>query len=269
MKLTKILVLFLLLGSVNAAGLFTGFCNSLFPATLSGSNTASLNYVPMMTIALEVVFTVLVVLGVVFAFGYAFGIDSLKKFSKREVVESLFNIFVIAAIAGGLAFSGSAISFLSNIGFSNLQSFTPGQPGYYPVSSLSQSQISSTGCASSQYVYEKSCGNVSSITAPQVCAQRARGVCLSYRAGNQCTSSPTTGQICPVLLPVNNTQSVYHAICYNYVDNGVTVLWNNALSLFVASAFINTVQSVQIQLSPNNLGFDFSPFQGLEPFASL
>jgi hypothetical protein len=116
MKMAYLIAVLALLGTANAQ-LFGGFCSSLYSgAGLSTSLSSASTYSGLVGISLLLVLLVLTALGVVYAFGYGFGIESLKRFARTEFIESAFNLVVIGVIASGLAFAGGAISFISALG---------------------------------------------------------------------------------------------------------------------------------------------------------
>lgn len=115
MRLVYLLVLFMLLTSVNAQ-IFANFCPNLFAgADLDKALANTSNYSSLISISVLLVLMVLTILGIVYAIGVGFGIDQLKRFSRTELAESIFNLAVIAVIASGLGFASGAISFLSSL----------------------------------------------------------------------------------------------------------------------------------------------------------
>lgn len=100
------------------------FCSSLFSPTTQSPLAVAGNYTTLLGISLLVVLVVLTVLGLVYGFGVAFKVDSLKSFARSEYLESFFNIVLIVLIGSGLAFAGSAISFIANLGLAGTQAIT-------------------------------------------------------------------------------------------------------------------------------------------------
>jgi hypothetical protein len=73
-----------------------------------------------MNVALMIVLAVMTFLGIIYGIGLGFGIDSLKSFVRIEIIESIFNVVLIAVVGSGLAFSNGAMAFLidiSGVGF--------------------------------------------------------------------------------------------------------------------------------------------------------
>lgn len=134
------LLLLALAGAPSAfdfSSLGSGICAQLFsPPPSSGLQalTTASSYNSLITASVLIVVAVMMMLGIAYAFGTAFGIQSLKNFTKTEVVESLFNIFVIACIAGSLVLVYGISGFFTNI--SQLAASNPSTASAPPTSSL-------------------------------------------------------------------------------------------------------------------------------------
>jgi hypothetical protein len=107
-------------------------CKDAFSSGPVGSGTANpyvptlaalTNYNSIVSISLLIILMVLMVLGIVYAFGFAFHVDSLINFAKTELQESFANLIIIAVVGGGMAFAFGAITFFANFG--TLQSSAP------------------------------------------------------------------------------------------------------------------------------------------------
>jgi hypothetical protein len=142
MKSVALAIFALLIASAGAQGLISipaGLCQSLFPSggAVSSSGVAlgnSSTYSSIISLSLLVVLTMLSVLAITYAFGTAFNIESLKAFTRSEFAESLFSLALIMVLAPSLAFSGSIISFISNIGLASMQTLSP--TGAIPTASV-------------------------------------------------------------------------------------------------------------------------------------
>src|SRR5271157_1986426 len=209
MKIIALATLFLLVASAgadtNTLGLPSTFCSSLF--SQSSANPMSLTYAgtyaSVLGVSLLVVLVVLTVLGVVYAFGMAFKVESLKAFTRSEFLESFFNILLIVVISSGIALSGAAISFISNLGLAGIQS-------------------------------------------------------LSSQAGSAAISPAQVVQ-------VSDTQSVYTAICNNYVTNGINTWMHDITYTGLVSIVLNSVMNFKLALTPLGEGVTFSPMAGAYP----
>lgn len=115
MRFAAIVAFFALVGLAGAQSIFPSLCSDLFPATSGTIFVAGGPQTGILTIAMLLVLLVLSALGIVYAFGYGLSIDSLKNFSRTEIVESIFSAIIIIFVAGGLGFAGSAISFVTNL----------------------------------------------------------------------------------------------------------------------------------------------------------
>ena len=119
MKIIALITILLLFGAANAQfdSILQPICGSLFSQSTSvlGSGGGSSPAFYIIEVALTIAVSVLLILGVLYAIGYGFGIDSLKAFVRTEYLESVFNLAMIVFISGGLAFAGSAVSFLSSV----------------------------------------------------------------------------------------------------------------------------------------------------------
>lgn len=116
-------VAILALAYASNAQIGASFCPALFPSTgivLRNTNV----YTTLISVSLLITIMVLTALGLVYAIGYAFGLEKLKSFTKTEFLESSINVIIIVLIAGGLAFADGGIAFFSNVGLAGLQSVT-------------------------------------------------------------------------------------------------------------------------------------------------
>ena len=129
------LLLFLLQpAAFHAASLGEDFsnlvCVPLFGGSSIGSsivgNTIAVStpstYSNILDFSLLIILLVLVVLGIIYAIGYSMKIDKLLNYSKTELLESVFNVIIIAAIAGGMILVFSGISFITSIANAGLSS---------------------------------------------------------------------------------------------------------------------------------------------------
>ena len=94
---------------INCNSLFARTGNQYLPvlATITG-------YGSIVNIALLIILMVFLVLGVAYAFGYAFHIDSLITFAKTELLEGFGNLIIIAVVGGGISFAIGAVYFFAN-----------------------------------------------------------------------------------------------------------------------------------------------------------
>ncbi|MEM3781455.1 MAG: hypothetical protein QXT43_00630 [Candidatus Micrarchaeaceae archaeon] len=83
------------------------------------------SYSALLAISLLIVLAVLLVMSIAYAFGRAFGIPGLVELVKKEYIESIFNIFLIVAVVGGLGIADKAVSFLGNVAIASLGQSTP------------------------------------------------------------------------------------------------------------------------------------------------
>lgn len=78
-------------------------------------------YNSLLSIGVLLVILMFVVLGVIYAIGFAFHIDRLVAFCRSEMLENVFNLIIIVAVAGGIGAIDSSIAFVSGLGtLSNL-----------------------------------------------------------------------------------------------------------------------------------------------------
>ncbi|MEM3753711.1 MAG: hypothetical protein QXM58_02480 [Candidatus Micrarchaeaceae archaeon] len=113
--LLAMIAFMLLVGSASAQDL----CSTLYPSSPT-SNPAT-TYYGMFAIALVIILTVFVVLGLVYAIGYAFRIDKLTNYVKTEILESIANLVLIAIFSGGIGVAFAASVFFANVGMAGLQ----------------------------------------------------------------------------------------------------------------------------------------------------
>ncbi|MDE1873655.1 MAG: hypothetical protein KGI04_00860 [Candidatus Micrarchaeota archaeon] len=222
-------------------------------------------------ISLLIVLLVFTVLGLTYGVGIAFGIESLRTFTKTEALEGVLTVAIIVFVSGGLLFAGGAISFLSNLGLSGLSSAISTISGYVPASS-----VSGTPCPSSSYVYETSCGDTGSATLQ---AWVLQGASVVYDQYTDCRSSSTkTGQSIqlyqisqyecpssPQAVSFTSSYDVYNNLCSNFINTGVNNAVGNAISPIVTLYLINALHDSKISLAPNGVGVVFEPFFGTQP----
>jgi hypothetical protein len=113
-NIVMLLGIALLIGTANAQ-LFNNFCPGLFQTPVNAADAE------LISISLIIVLFVLTLLGIAYAVGFGFGIESLKTFCKTEFLESVFNLVLIALTASGVAFAGGGIALISEIGGIGLQ----------------------------------------------------------------------------------------------------------------------------------------------------
>ncbi len=113
-----------------------GVCATLFPQGSASSSISASSYSGIISITFLIIIAVLVSLGIVYALGMTFGIDSFKRFVKREYLEQFVNLVLLVAIAGGMAFAGNAIAAVSNVALVSLS------PSASPASNSSFSTFS-------------------------------------------------------------------------------------------------------------------------------
>ncbi|MEM0124037.1 MAG: hypothetical protein QXF41_00630 [Candidatus Micrarchaeaceae archaeon] len=130
----------LLVGSASAQ---SPLCSALY------ANSSTNTYYGMFAIALVIILTVFVVLGLVYAIGYAFRIDKLTNYVKTEILESTANLVFIAIFAGGLGAAFAATTFFANVGLASLSG----------ISGISVITVSSTTASSAIGMYEQLCNN--------------------------------------------------------------------------------------------------------------
>ncbi len=259
MKTIALATLFILAASVGADILPASFCSDLFSGTNAASATHAANpllamgtYTSLLGISLLVVLLVLTVLGVVYAFGMAFRVESLKAFTKSELLESFFNVLLIMIIASGVAFSGAAIAFVANIGLAGIQTATSGSiqtvtPGQCYPSSTPVLATCSGGCK----LVGLACGTGDNAGKEYVCDPT-----LSSSA--ECAPPAP-----PSAAPVTDTKSVYMNICTNYVNNGINTAWNNFLQVDTVSVVMFSFMFFTADLRVAGDGVLFSPWGGV------
>jgi hypothetical protein len=116
-------MLLVVVASVSAQSFPSTFCSDLFTGANANNTLLSAGtYADLLGVSLLIVVLVLTSLGVVYAFGMAFKVESLKAFTRSEFLESFLNVVLIIIIGTGVAFSGSAIGFITNIGIVGIQS---------------------------------------------------------------------------------------------------------------------------------------------------
>ncbi|MEM0159202.1 MAG: hypothetical protein QW393_00290 [Candidatus Micrarchaeaceae archaeon] len=129
----------LLVGSASAQ---SPFCSTLY------ANSSTNTYYGMFAIALVIILTVFVVLGLVYAIGYAFRIDKLTNYVKTEILESIANLVLIAIFSGGIGVAFAASVFFANVGMAGLQE-----------ASISGLTTSPTTVSSASAMYMQLCEN--------------------------------------------------------------------------------------------------------------
>lgn len=94
---------------IDCSSLFARTNNQYLPvlATITG-------YGSIINISLLIILMVFLALGVAYAFGYAFHIDSLITFAKTELLEGFGNLIIIAVVGGGISFAVGAVYFFAN-----------------------------------------------------------------------------------------------------------------------------------------------------------
>lgn len=122
-KIIVLIVLLLLANSAGASALpgLGAICTSSISSTNPNGSLTSSNITSLVTVSMFIVLAVLITLGILYAIGAGFGIESLSSFTKTEVIESVFNIILIGLIAAGLANVGGLISFVTNLGLSGFE----------------------------------------------------------------------------------------------------------------------------------------------------
>ncbi|MDE1851212.1 MAG: hypothetical protein KGH69_00800 [Candidatus Micrarchaeota archaeon] len=73
-------------------------------------------YNSLLEISVIIVLLMFMVLGIVYAVGFAFHIDRLVAFAKTEALESVFNLVIVVVVAGGIGAVDSSIAFVSGLG---------------------------------------------------------------------------------------------------------------------------------------------------------
>lgn len=118
----------------------TQVCTPLFAPAPGNGNAALVkfsNYNDLVGLSMIIILLVLAAMGIVYAFGIAFNIESLKNFTRTEALESFFNIIVVVLIAGGIGFTQSASSFITNLGLAAVAP-TQSQPVVAPTTTSFQ-----------------------------------------------------------------------------------------------------------------------------------
>ncbi len=243
-------VAFLLLPSSVHAGLLsslTNFCNT----SITGSESAAVSsggISGVVTISLVIVLFMLMALGIFYALGYGFGIDSVKNFTKTEMMESVFTLVIIILVGAGLAFASGAMSFVANLGLSGIQAAASSFSGYVPAP-----QVSGSTCSSSSYVYETSCS-------------------VPGTAGSTCyTQQEARSQLCPQssVIAISGAGGAYRTMCTNLVGNGVATGINNIIPSMVTLFVLNIFKETTVYAMPYGMGFTFQPFAGLDPVINI
>ncbi|MDE1824802.1 MAG: hypothetical protein KGH61_00875 [Candidatus Micrarchaeota archaeon] len=104
-------------------------CNDLFGATpvLGQSSSSKIQglfgtlanystYNSMLEDSLLVVVVAMMVLAMIYAFGYAFGANNIIAMAKTGYLEAVLNIIIIVVLFGGVALISNAVLFLSSLG---------------------------------------------------------------------------------------------------------------------------------------------------------
>ena len=137
----------------------SGFCGFLYGASSAGSagntylngiNPSNYNwssYTSMLALSLVIVIAVLAVMGLVYATGRAFGINSLIEFAKTEYFESFANVVIIVVVAAGATAIFSVMIFVSNIVASGISNLPNTQ------------QVTTTGITTPVQMYSALCSN--------------------------------------------------------------------------------------------------------------
>lgn len=161
---TLLLFLLLLWPAAPGASSFTNyFCSPLYNTNTNFIGTGSAvsqssTYTGILDFSLVIILAVLVVLGIIYAIGYSMRIDKLKNYTKTELLESVFNVIIIVAIAGGMALIDSGVSFITsvaNAGVSGAASAISSQTG-------SNVQFSTTQVSNAHDLYVGICSNYGS-----------------------------------------------------------------------------------------------------------
>ncbi|VVB77173.1 Uncharacterised protein [uncultured archaeon] len=158
-NLALAVLVFLVIGaSANASSILNlpaSFCPGMFPSNgltngMTTSFSAAGTYTGLLGIALLIVLMVFSALGIVYAFGYALNMESLKAFTRTEVPESVFNVILICLVFSGVAFAGGAIAFVANLGLVGIESISSGSaaPTIAPVPITSTRDIYIAICSS-------------------------------------------------------------------------------------------------------------------------
>lgn len=95
---------------INCPSLFTSTGNQYLPKL-----AAVTGYSSLVSVAVLIILAVLMITGIVYAFGFAFQVQSLLNFAKSEFLESAFNLVLIAAVGFTVAFAASPLYFLTNL----------------------------------------------------------------------------------------------------------------------------------------------------------
>ncbi len=92
--------------------------NTQFNPSISGGTGV---YLGILDYSLVVIIAVLIILGMVYAIGYAFRIDKLIAFCRTESLEQVLNIVLIVFLVGSIAAVDSGVAFITSIGVAGLQ----------------------------------------------------------------------------------------------------------------------------------------------------
>lgn len=96
---------------IDCTSLFSSGAQNPYLPILSGVT----GFGSIVTVALLVVLMMLLVLGVAYAFGFAFHIETLMNFSKTEMLEAFGNILIIAAVGTSMHLVPAAIHFFTGL----------------------------------------------------------------------------------------------------------------------------------------------------------
>ncbi|MHB1830055.1 MAG: hypothetical protein ACYCO0_01550 [Candidatus Micrarchaeaceae archaeon] len=96
-------------------------CTSMFSSSspYDPALAKATSFGSIVSISLLIILTMMLVVGLVYAFGYAFHIEAFLNFAKTEMLESMVNVAIITVIGVSLAWVGGAINFFAN--FASLQ----------------------------------------------------------------------------------------------------------------------------------------------------
>ncbi len=91
-------------------------CTSIFSSSSSydPALAKATNYGSIVSISLLIILAMMLVAGLVYAFGYTFHIETLLNFAKAELLESMINVAIITVVGITLAWEGGAINFFVN-----------------------------------------------------------------------------------------------------------------------------------------------------------
>lgn len=136
-------------------------CSSLFqgynglgntgPTLISKSLIQASSYSTILLVSAMIILMVFIVVGLVYAIGFAFGIEKLKTIAKSEMLEGLINLIAIVLILAGPIALYPGVAFIANI--ATLGSSGAAAPSGSPLSAMTALYTSTCTNIYTNFVY--------------------------------------------------------------------------------------------------------------------